>query len=126
MVDNEWGPHTVDRFASEHNAKLARCNSRYLAKGTEAVVAFTVDWCMKNNYFCPPIYLVPRVVYHARALYHARACKCKGTLIVPEWPSAVFWPLISPDGQVFADFIVGYRYFPLVTGLFVKSKFVYK
>ena len=116
IIDDAWGPHTVDRFANEYNAKLVRYNSRYWAKGTEAVDAFTVDWSMENNYWCPPIYLVPRV------LYHARVCKCKGTLIVPEWPSAVFWPLISPDGQKFADFVVAYDYLPSIPNLFIKGK----
>ena len=41
---------------------------------------------------------------------------------MPEWPSAVFWPLICPDGSSFADFIVAHSYFPLVPGLFVKGK----
>ena len=116
LVDSAWGPHTVDRFASEHNAKLPRFNSRFWAIGTEAVDAFTVDWSGENNYWCPPIYLVPRVIHHACA------CRCEGTLIVPEWPSAVFWPLICPDGSSFADFIVAHSYFPLVPGLFVKGK----
>lgn len=26
-------------------------------------------------------------------------------LIVPEWKSAYFWPLLTPDGKVFYDFV---------------------
>ena len=37
IVDSRWGPHTVDRFASSHNTKVSRFNSRYLDKDTEAV-----------------------------------------------------------------------------------------
>jgi hypothetical protein len=29
-----------------------------------------------------------------RAIRHLVACKAKGTLIVPKWKSAAFWPLI--------------------------------
>ena len=29
MLDCEWGPHTVDRFACSYNAKVSRYNSRF-------------------------------------------------------------------------------------------------
>ena len=115
-IDELWGPHSVDRFASKHNTKLVRFNSRFWVKGTEAVDAFTVNWNGENNYFCPPIYLVPRV------LHHARACRCVGTLIIPEWPSAIFWPLICSFGKVFADFVVDVLYLPLGEKLFVRGR----
>ena len=54
-----------------------------------------------------------------KVLYHACVCKCKGILIIPEWPSAVFWLLISPDGQRCADFVVAYDYLPLIPNLFI-------
>ena len=84
ILDCRWGPHTIDWFANKHNTKLVRFNSKFWEEGTEAVDAFTVDWKGDNNYFCPPFFLVPRV------LHHARRCACVGTLVVPEWPSAVF------------------------------------
>jgi len=37
---------------------------------------------------------------------HARACRAVGTLIVPEWPSAFFWPLLKPRPSRFASFVV--------------------
>ena len=43
-IDAMWGPHTVDRFASFHNAQLPRFNSRCWNPGSEAVDAFTVNW----------------------------------------------------------------------------------
>ena len=106
----------MDRFASRHNTKLICFNSRYLDHGSEAVDAFTVDWSLENNYFCPPMYLVPRV------LHHARLCKCEGTLVVPEWPSAVFWPLLCDNESSFAEFVVDSMYLPLSHGLIVKGK----
>ena len=51
-----------------------------------------------------------------------KACKCKGTIIVPQWPSAVFWPVLSPGVQSSASFVVDSMYLPLVSGLFVKGK----
>ena len=45
--------------------------------------------------------LVPRVIRHAQA------CGAVGTLVVPCWLSAPFWPILCPDGKFFDDFIVG-------------------
>ena len=42
-LDELWGPHSVDRFASPSNAHLDRFNTRYWASGSEAVDAFTCD-----------------------------------------------------------------------------------
>ena len=75
---NDWmkngAPHTVDRFATSYNAQVDRFNSRYARPGSEAV---DVDWCNENNWWCPPLMLVPRV------LRHAEHCKAHGTLVVP-------------------------------------------
>ena len=43
-LDQCWGPHVVDRFASYYNAQLPCFNSRFSNPGTEAVDAFTCDW----------------------------------------------------------------------------------
>ena len=32
-----WGPYTVDRFASVHNARITRFNSRFWTPGSEAI-----------------------------------------------------------------------------------------
>ena len=88
VLDQKWGPHNIDRFASFFNTQLPRFNSRYWNPGTEGVDAFTCDWQGENNWWCPPVYLVPRVLCHAQ---ETEAC---GTLLVPKWPSAPFWPML--------------------------------
>ena len=88
-----WGPHTIDRFASYYNTQLPRFNSRFWNPGSEGVDAFTCDWSIENNWLCPPIYLIPR------AVQHARNCRASGTLVVPEWVSAPFWPMLFPSGE---------------------------
>ena len=57
-----------------------------------------------------------------RVLSHARSCKCVGSMVVPEWPSAVFWPLICNKFGRFAEFIKDWFYLPLAPGLFVSGK----
>ena len=100
-LNSFWGPHTVDRFASATNAQLPRFNSRFWVPGSEAIDSFTCCWANDNNWWCPPIYLIPRVIRHAQGN------KAKGTLIVPQWPSAPFWPLLFPNGSDPANFVVG-------------------
>ena len=98
-VDAIWGPHTIDRFADFHNRQTPRFNSRCWSPGSEAVDAFTVDWSAENNWWCPPLTLVPCVIGHARV------CRAMGTLIVPCWLSAPFWPLLQPSRAIFAQFV---------------------
>ena len=37
---------------------------------------------------------------------HAKVCKAVGTLVVPGWPLAPFWPVFHPSVGRFADFFV--------------------
>ena len=62
------------------------------------------------------MYLIPRVIKHARA------CKAAGTLVVPCWPSAVFWLIICPNGEKFADFILDTIELPQMEGTIVPGK----
>ena len=116
LIDSHWGPHTVDWFAAGYNSQLDRFNSHYAVPGTEAVDAFTVHWGGENNWWCPPLCLVPRV------LRHARACAAQGTLIVPLWPSAPFWPLLCLNGCELAAFVVDLMGLPLFKGLFLPGR----
>lgn len=100
QLDMEWGPHSIDRFASYFNTQLPRFNSRFWNPGTEAVDAFTCDWSGENNWWCPPVYLVPRVLGHAQMTH---VC---GTLVVPWWPSAPFWPMLFANDSKFSYGIV--------------------
>ena len=114
-IDAMWGPHTVDRFASFHNAQLPRFNSRCWNPGSEAVDAFTVNWGGQNNWWCPPIGLIPRVIRHAQV------CAAVGTLVVPCWPSAPFWPLLCPGNGQFAPFVIDFWDLPQVESLFLPG-----
>ena len=114
-IDQAWGPHSIDRFANHLNAKLLRFNSRFWNPGAEGIDAFVMDWARENNYVCPPVCLVLRV------LLHMRNCKASGSLVVPLWHSAPFWPMICPDGSRFADFIVDWMELPTFREAFIPS-----
>ena len=93
-----WPSH-VDCFASFYNTQTPRFFSRFWNPGAEAVNAFTVDWNGEICWWAPPLYLVGKL------LSHARECSAVGTLIIPGWRSAPFWPVVCPDGIHFAEFI---------------------
>ena len=93
FIDDLWGPHYFDRLASSTNFKVHKFNSRFWCRGTADVDAFCHDWSEENNYFCPPVSLI------VHTLRHLSKCHGRGTLIVPKWTSAFFWPSICPDGN---------------------------
>ena len=98
-VDMWWGPHTVDCFVSVHNYQINRFHSRFWCPDTQAVDTFTVEWEGEVSWLVSPLYLIPS------AWKHAEHCKAKGTLVIPLWKSAVFWPLVCPDGVHLSPFV---------------------
>ena len=98
-IDALWGPHTIDRFASLKTKQLERYCSRYHNPGCVAADAFTVSWSGEVNWLFPPPYLVPHV------LRHMSAGRENGTLIVPEWRSASWWPLLVERSGSWKSFI---------------------
>ena len=69
-----------------------------------------LNWC------CPPVYLIPRT------LRYAKACKASGTLLVPYWPSAVFWPMVCAESDKFADFVLEVFELPQVEDTIVPGR----
>ena len=116
LLNSRWGPHTVDRFADEHNCLLPRFDSRFWNPLCEAMDTFTRSWEFENNWLCPPPHLV------ARALRHMRSCCAKGTLITPLWRSAPFWPLLTSDGLHFASFVVDWMDLPPLKSTFCPGR----
>ena len=83
-----WGPFTCDTFADNTNKKVSIFFSRFFTPGTSGVDAFAYDWLTYNNWIVPPVHLI------SRTISHMRMCKARGTLVIPKWKSAVFWPMI--------------------------------
>ena len=115
FINDLWGPYTVDRFASSRNTKLERFNSLFWNVNTEAVDCFTQNWSGENNWIVPPIYLV------LRAIKHVIACKARGTLIVPKWISATYWPFIFDKNMNYRDYISDVIEFKNTSGIFVSG-----
>jgi hypothetical protein len=109
-VQSLYGPFSVDRFASSHNAKLPRFDSFYWCPGAAACNIFSQDWGSSQISYCfPPPHLV------ARTLQHALACRARIVLIALGWRLAWWWPLLcgnSDSGGGFAPFVRRRLYFP--------------
>lgn len=101
-LDSLWGPYTIDCFASFYNTKLQRFFSRFWNPGCIGVDAFFQPWANENCWIVPPVNIVTHV------LNYMSTQKATGTLIVPAWPSAVFWPILW---QRFGAHIIEYKYF---------------
>ena len=59
-LDQIWGPHTIDRFASASNAQISVYNSQYhhfISSGVDALAQ--QDWHIHNNFVNPPFWLMP-------------------------------------------------------------------
>lgn len=88
FMNSMWGPYSVDRFANMNNAKLRKFNSLYWNPDTSAINAFSCNWKNENNWLVPPVSLA------SKCINHLISCSAQGTLIVPKWYSAPFWPLL--------------------------------
>ena len=92
---NCWPEDVCEKFANYPEF----CNPLHVAVQSSAKFLSMV-WSGENNYVCPPICLIPRV------LLHMSNCKAQGTLIIPLWYSAPFWPLICGEYNVFREFVL--------------------
>lgn len=115
MIETRWGQFEVDFFASEHNRKKTTFYSRFWCPDSAGVDAFTVDWSNVYGLFVPPVVLVSRV------LRKMRQCAAKGVLVVPEWKSANFWPLVSNE-MGFYPFVIDVMYLPTEKEFYVPCK----
>ena len=104
-LNGEWGPFTVDRFANGRNKKTHRFFAKFFEKGCEGVDAFLYSWENEINLLVPPIALLHRVIKKIGSE------RVRGTLVVPFWPSADFWPFLRSNGG-WAFFVAEYKIFP--------------
>ena len=114
-LEEKWGPHTIDRFASSSNTKLKRFNSKFLCPNTEHVNAFSISWEGENNYLVPPVTYIPKI------LAHMQACQAKGTVVVPYWPSAAYFPILFEDRNAYAPYIDAWEVIPFREGIVAQG-----
>ena len=116
LVDAKCVPHTIDRFASYYNAQLPRFNSKFASPGCSSVNAMVQDWSIEINWVCPPA----RVVVDAVRVL--TACSGRRTLIIPERPSAYFWPLLREGPSRFKSFVRMFFVLPAIKDLIWRAQ----
>ena len=105
---------TCDAFASADNARCVKFYSKVACPKTSGINAFLQDWTADFTLCCPPVKLIPEVVQHIRSQ------PCQGVLLLPRWPVASIWPLITQDGSHFLEIFFQYHeFFPV----YQKGKF---
>ena len=95
LMDAKWDPHTVDRFASHYNFQVSRFNSRIACPMTHL---FKVRAMKLNG-------SVHHYLLFRWYIMHIKSCKARGTLIVPESLSAIFWIVLCDTPKNLASFI---------------------
>ena len=115
VVNARWGPHTIDRFASHYNAQLIAFNSKYACPGSCGIDALSQDWSSGNSWLCPPVHLIVGCVRHL-AEHRGR-----GTLVVPEWHSAYFWPFLCTSANSFKPFVKSVFVLPKIHDLLLEG-----
>ena len=99
-----WGPYTCDRLADNSNRKVTIFNWKYFTPESSEVDAFAYDWSGHINLLVPPIHLV------SRCLIHMQLCKAKGTLVIPKWKLALFWPMLVDNfTKHLKKFVIDFR-----------------
>ena len=84
-IDNIFGPHTVDRFASILTRQTLRYNSRFWDPETEGIDALHQNnWHQEMNFVNPPFRLLPKVI---RLI---KQTKAEATVIAPRWPAKIW------------------------------------
>jgi len=90
LLEEAFGPHTMDRFASANNSLLPRFNSRWADPLSEGVDCFAQpQWLAENNYCFPPVSELDRLA-HLLVSTGAQA-----TVVVPIWPAQSWFQVLQ-------------------------------
>ena len=74
-----------DLFADSNNAKLARFATLFFEPRGEVIDAFSANWeDLGMLWICPP---VNNLIQIARRIMN---CRCKGAILIPNWPTSNF------------------------------------
>lgn len=79
---------TVDLFANDYNAKCRKFYSNFWSVHSSGIDAFAHDWTNERAWICPPVKKIVEVIKRLRI------DKLEAVLIVPEWKTADFWPML--------------------------------
>lgn len=88
-IKDQFGPCSVDLFASRLNKKYKKFYSRFPDPEAWAIDAFTISWEKENFYAFPPFALIMRTL---RKIINDKAV---GIMVAPLWPTQPWYPLFT-------------------------------
>lgn len=88
-INENFGPFTIDLFATRLNKKCARFCSRFPDPEAMTVDAFTISWTKEKLYAFPPFAIA------LKTLRKIILDKAEGTIILPFWPTQPWYPLFT-------------------------------
>jgi hypothetical protein len=91
-MDSLWGPHSMDRFATQGNSYLPRYNFSWRDPISEAVDCLHLpdnQWTAETNLCNPPWTLLPDLVHKLRQ------SGAEAAVIAPYWPAKQWYQLLS-------------------------------
>lgn len=97
-LSKEWGPFTIDLFATRVNKQVERFYSWGPEPGSSAIDALAQPWKNENAWANPPWSLIPKII---RKIRNEKACSL--TMITPDWPSASWYPVLR---DLTSDFVL--------------------
>ena len=90
-LEESWGVHSVDCFASYYNKEVCKFFSSFWNPGCSGVGFFVQNLEGENCLVVPPVSLIA-----IRAIHYLHISRATATLVVPFGPSSYqFWPTIS-------------------------------
>ena len=103
---------TADCFAYSTNARCPKYYSAVMSPHCSGINAFQQTWGGDYNYVCPPVKLV------IDTFKHLLADTSQGVMVVPYWPTDLFWPVLTIDGSHLREIFYKHHIFHprLVTG----------
>ena len=96
---------SLDAFANCTNKHVAKFYSKVISPGSAGVNAMMQNWSEDYTYACPPVKMVIEVFRYIKKI------PCCGVLVVPLWPTNMFWPVITIDGAHLQPEFTSFRRF---------------
>jgi hypothetical protein len=109
----------IDIFAADFNFRVQTFFSPIPSQFGIGLDAFCYDWkSFGFGFCCPPVKKI------AAAVKHAVMCRSEGVMVVPRWPTSLFWKFLSFDGRHLNRMFVNHesRFLRLRSGPLVRSE----